>query len=1454
MSEATAGHSSAAAAESAPDDVIAEILLRLPPHPSFLSRASLVCNRWRRLARDPGFLRRLRAFHRTPPVLGFFHNSPDLPRFVPAEGVPGRVAAEAASLRRDGDDGMWWFVDCRHGRALLRSRDWAELLVWDPMTGERRCITVSSQIQEGALDLNAAVFCAASGGGDQDCHSSPFHVVVVFTTGQCHGRVFACVYSSGIDAWGDPISTPVTSPCELYEEPPVLVGEALYWLLDGSRILEFEFGNQCLCLALIDHPVENHAILKRNIRLVRMEDDDVLGLAFVKDFSLHLWAREVADDGASQWIPRRAIELDMILPLEGYRCRAMPIWICGFAEDGDVVFIRTVAGVFLVWLDTLKFKKVSGSLLMKTVYSYASFYVPNGMKNYASVPLLAAAEAEAAAVESLPDDVVAEILLCLPPHPSFVSGASLVCKRWLHLIRSPSFLRRVRAFHRTPPVLGFFHNYRDLPSFVPAEGVPGRNRMDGVDDGGDARMFIDCRHGRALLRRYDWADLVVWDPMTGERRRIAGPNQKMQGGGAGTSRRSAALFCSCDVSGGGGDQDCHSSPFHVVVVFTGGCRAFACVYSSLTDAWGDLISTPAPLPCELCDTPPALVGEASYWLSYGGLILEFQFGSQSLTLMKRPLEMLADVRLVRLEEDGLGLAFIKDSTLHLWAREVADDGASKWKWIPRRAIELDKFLPMPRVLTGKWCGEMFVSISGFSEDGNVVFIRTLAGVFLVWLEALKFKKIIMTGSSIEAHEIQCVDRGKEILTFSSRIRHGYLTSDLTMADVTGGPSSPPAAAAETLPDDVLAEILLRLPPHPSFLSSASLVSKRWLRHTRNPSFLRRFREFHRTAPVLGFFLNSSHGALFFPTDAPPGRIADQVASLRRNTGDGLWWLVGCRHGRVLLRSCDWANLLVWDPMTEGFVCFPAPIQMVQADADRDAAVFCAASAGDEDRRSGAFNVAVVFVSGDHVFGCMFSSAIGAWGDVISTPVTLPLLMIYDEPAALAGEALYWIVNGSSLLEFNCGSQSLALISRPSDMPATHRWNIRPVSLEDDLLGLAFFNDFCLHLWVREVADDGATNWVPRKSVEMDKLLSLPVATEDSRRRIVPAWICGFSGDGNVVFIGTPAGIFLVELDTLKFKKVTDGSLLIKTVHPYESFYYVPNEKGGKQESAIVGNQVSEAGGKNQVASEMYGAKPGWSSDDHWFPLLPMVKIIGVAEEGDVVFRLWTLSGIFKFCSGSMELNKKVCEATKDMEIDFLHRTLPVISSAPPPLLPPLTVAIAVTVMEEAFKALKRTKDLLATFSHLEAILPPFNNCPDPSHVLAIALHSLKTTPNSIAVSLAMALHLVGSSSFNLPSSSYNPPFYIGLFFFSRSLHLLSLLLPSKDIVAFEEEGDHYAKVLRGGGRKRRVLGGGIEDELRPVAVRWYGAGMNMVLPYATEPPAFFHTSSNVVTDKLTKNA
>uniref|UniRef100_A0A453MZD7 F-box domain-containing protein n=1 Tax=Aegilops tauschii subsp. strangulata TaxID=200361 RepID=A0A453MZD7_AEGTS len=45
------------------DDLLSEILLRLPPQPYSLPRASLVCKRWRGLASDPGFCRCFRIHH-----------------------------------------------------------------------------------------------------------------------------------------------------------------------------------------------------------------------------------------------------------------------------------------------------------------------------------------------------------------------------------------------------------------------------------------------------------------------------------------------------------------------------------------------------------------------------------------------------------------------------------------------------------------------------------------------------------------------------------------------------------------------------------------------------------------------------------------------------------------------------------------------------------------------------------------------------------------------------------------------------------------------------------------------------------------------------------------------------------------------------------------------------------------------------------------------------------------------------------------------------------------------------------------------------------------------------------------------------------------------------------------------------------------------------------------------
>uniref|UniRef100_M8CCM0 Uncharacterized protein n=1 Tax=Aegilops tauschii TaxID=37682 RepID=M8CCM0_AEGTA len=82
------------------DDLLSEILLRLPPQPSSLPRASLVCKRWRSLLSDPGFFRRFRLRHRhNPSLLGFFDKYDGL-SFLPTLGAPNRLPPGRFSLPR----------------------------------------------------------------------------------------------------------------------------------------------------------------------------------------------------------------------------------------------------------------------------------------------------------------------------------------------------------------------------------------------------------------------------------------------------------------------------------------------------------------------------------------------------------------------------------------------------------------------------------------------------------------------------------------------------------------------------------------------------------------------------------------------------------------------------------------------------------------------------------------------------------------------------------------------------------------------------------------------------------------------------------------------------------------------------------------------------------------------------------------------------------------------------------------------------------------------------------------------------------------------------------------------------------------------------------------------------------------------------------------------------------
>ena len=240
------------------EELVEEILLRIPPdEPAHLFRATLVCKPWRRILSHPGFLRRYRALHRAPPLLGYFYNlishgDPGLkPPFVSTTAVPHLDTS-----------GVKWAHDCRHGRVLIEAPG-GGLIVWDPITGDKKTLISYT---------TCAVLCAAMDGCDHlDCHAGPFLVVCCGTNLGSQGfETWATMYSSETKEWSALISIDVNH-C-LDARPTRLIRNALYLSLDyGKTMLKYD---------LIRHELSVISSSPRVTGAIAMELDDG-GLGFV---------------------------------------------------------------------------------------------------------------------------------------------------------------------------------------------------------------------------------------------------------------------------------------------------------------------------------------------------------------------------------------------------------------------------------------------------------------------------------------------------------------------------------------------------------------------------------------------------------------------------------------------------------------------------------------------------------------------------------------------------------------------------------------------------------------------------------------------------------------------------------------------------------------------------------------------------------------------------------------------------------------------------------------------------------------------------------------------------------------------------------------------------------------------------------------------------------------------
>uniref|UniRef100_A0A0E0A7N6 F-box domain-containing protein n=1 Tax=Oryza glumipatula TaxID=40148 RepID=A0A0E0A7N6_9ORYZ len=209
------------------DDLLSEIFFRIPPgDPAALVRLSVVCKSWRRLITDRDFLRGYRAFHRAPPILGFFCDEVGLTTFVPTTAF--RPIIPSAN---------WLLCDSRHGRALFDAfGSPMRLLVSDPMTGAERLLDAPERWRNidwtlrypwTNIQWSAAVLCAVDGCDHLDCHGGgSFRVALVGT--DAAGTTHAALYTSQTAAWSGPASIDHHPDSRVQARSPgVLVGNAL---------------------------------------------------------------------------------------------------------------------------------------------------------------------------------------------------------------------------------------------------------------------------------------------------------------------------------------------------------------------------------------------------------------------------------------------------------------------------------------------------------------------------------------------------------------------------------------------------------------------------------------------------------------------------------------------------------------------------------------------------------------------------------------------------------------------------------------------------------------------------------------------------------------------------------------------------------------------------------------------------------------------------------------------------------------------------------------------------------------------------------------------------------------------------------------------------------------------------------------------------------------------------
>uniref|UniRef100_A0ACD5TUD4 Uncharacterized protein n=1 Tax=Avena sativa TaxID=4498 RepID=A0ACD5TUD4_AVESA len=213
----------------------------------------------------------------------------------------------------------------------------------------------------------------------------------------------------------------------------------------------------------------------------------------------------------------------------------------------------------------------------------------------------------------------------------------------------------------------------------------------------------------------------------------------------------------------------------------------------------------------------------------------------------------------------------------------------------------------------------------------------------------------------------------------------------------------------------------------------------------------------------------------------------------------------------------------------------------------NAAVLCAKDKCDHTYcHYGPFLVALVGSDEEQgiTFASVYSSETHKWSDMISVEEQDGIQMTGH--VAVVGDKVYFQCEGvETTVEYNIGEQELSRFDLPGEDEDFDESNIDLIGVDDGMLLFATILGFRLYLWSMEAGPNRAEERTRHRVIKLGPLLP--------PRALFGMSVVGFAEGVGVVFLNTEAGLYTIELNSRRSKKV-HGEKSVEKVMPYMSFY------------------------------------------------------------------------------------------------------------------------------------------------------------------------------------------------------------------------------------------------------------------------------------------------------------